>query len=404
MTTQNDSKKQVLIVSGVYPPEPYVSAKMSEAIAQELSHTNNVTVLCPPVSRPIGKVSPRMINPHAKFNVITLPSYTCPESKVIGRLRESYSFGQHVAEYIRANSDFIKVIYANTHPTFGQYLLLAEAKKYSIPVIIHIQDIYPESITKKIGKIGRIIQPLLAKYDEMMMKKATGIITISVGMKKSLVHSRNFKNDFVEVVYNWQDESCFQSHYPQKKGNKFTFMFVGSLNPTASLNTVIDAFGKANLKDAQLVLAGDGSDKQRCIDQSKKYPNASIIFKSVMPHEVHALQAQADVLLLPLKAGISLTALPSKLPAYMFSAKPIIACVENESDVASIITTTGCGWITEPENTMMLSELMKKCIDIPADTITSKGLAARSYSLTNFSKDINLKKICKIITSISQQS
>lgn len=398
-----DSKKQILIVSGVYPPEPYVSAKMSEAIAQELSQTNNVTVLCPPVSRPIGKVLPREISPSVKFKVITLPSYTCPESNVIGRLRESYSFGKHVAKYIRANSDSIKVIYANTHPTLGQYLLLAEAKKYGIPVVIHIQDIYPESITKKIGIIGRVIHPFLVKYDEMLMKKATGIITISYGMKKSLVKSRNFKNDFVKVVYNWQDESGFQVDYSKKKCDKFTFMFVGSLNPTASLNTVIDAFGNANIKDAQLILAGDGSDKQRCIEQSKKYPNASIIFKSVLPHEVPALQAQADILLLPLKAGISLTALPSKLPAYMFSAKPIIACAENESDVASIITTTGCGWITEPENATMLSELMRACIGIPADTITSKGLAARSYSLTHFSKDINLRKICKIITSISHQ-
>lgn len=397
-----DNQKRILIVSCVYPPEPYVSARMSEAIAQELSKTNIVTVLCPPTSRPVGNVKPRKIDPATKYEVITLPSHTCPESKIIGRLKESYSFGKHVAKYIHANHNYIKVIYANTHPTFGQYLLLKEAKKYDIPVVIHIQDIYPESIINKIGKLGRIIHPLLVRYDEKMMKKATTIITISVGMKKSLDYSRNFKNNFVKVVYNWQDESKFQANQtPIKCNHKFTFMFVGSLNPTASLDTVIEAFGIAGLKDAQLVLAGDGSDKQRCIEQSKKYLNASIIFKSVSPSDVPVLQAQADILLLPLKTGISLTALPSKLPAYMFSAKPIIACVEKNSDVASIIDATKCGWIIEPENVMKLSEQMRECINISPETIQQKGENARLYSISHFSTDVNLKNICKIITSAS---
>lgn len=395
-----DKSKQILIVSGVYPPEPFVSARMSEAIAQELSMTDKVTVLCPPVSRPIGKVLKRINDPSSSFNTITLTSYTCPESKVFGRLRESYSFGKSVAKYIRANKRSIRSIYANTHPTLGQYLLLKEARRYGIPVVIHIQDIYPESLTRKLGIIGRLVQPLLAKYDEKMMKKASGIITISSGMKQLLDKSRSFDKGFVKVVYNWQDESIFDNNYSKEDSDTFTFMFVGSISPTASLDLVVEAFGLADLENAKLVLAGDGSDKQRCIEVASKFPKANIIFRSVSPNEVPSLQAEADVLLLPLKKGISQTALPSKLPAYMFSAKPILACVEDNSDVATILKDAGCGWITEPENLMMLSLQMQNCMTFSPEKIKQMGISARKYSLSHFTKRINLHAICKIIKSV----
>lgn len=392
-------EKQILIVSGVYPPEPYVSAQMSETIALELSKTNKVTVLCPPVSRPIGKVQIRKIESTDNYSVVMLPSYTCPESKILGRFRESYSFGKAVAKYIYSNRNRIKVIYANTHPTFGQYLLLNEAQKYGIPVILHVQDIYPESLTRKLGLIGRVLEPFFVWYDRSRMKKSAKIITISPLMKKALIESRNYQSDFVEIVYNWQNDDIFDN-VNGDRSEKFTFMFAGSLNPTASLETVIEAFGKANLENSQLILAGAGSDKQHCVEVAGKFKNINIIFENITPDSVPFIQSKADVLLLPLKKGISMTALPSKLPAYMFSSKPIIACAETESDVAAILTQAECGWVVEPENSEMLKQQMIKCHAMTPNDLTHFGQMGRKYAISNFSKKQNLDKICRIIRSI----
>ncbi len=393
-----DNNKQILIVSGVYPPEPYVSAQMSEAIALELSKTRKVTVLCPSVSRPIGKIQTRKIAPTENYAVITLQSYTCPKSKVFGRLRESYSFGNAVAKYIKDNKDSIKVIYANTHPTFGQYLLLNEAKKHGIPVIIHIQDVYPESLTRKLGVLGSLIEPLLVRYDKSAMKKSTKIITISPLMKQALTKSRGYSSEFVEIVYNWQDDSIFEKIIDEKS-KKFTFMFAGSLNPTASLETVIEAFEKAKLVNSQLILAGDGSDKQHCIEVAGKYKNLDIVFETITPNTVPKVQSKADILLLTLKKGISLTALPSKLPAYMFSSKPIIACADVGSDISSIIDKSRCGWVVEPENPDILAQKMIDCHSMALDDLKVIGERGRKYALENFSKRQNLAKICNIIKS-----
>lgn len=389
-------KKSIVIVSGVYPPEPYVSARMSEAIALELAKTEQVKVLCPEVSRPVGNVKPRVINCTENYQVVTLPSYTCPESKVAGRLKESYSIGKETARYIRENKDSIGVIYANTHPTFGQYLLIDEARKHGIPVIIHIQDIYPESLTKKLGAIGKIIEPALTGYDGKKIKHAAKILTISNQMKQALIKSRGYSAEQVEVIYNWQDENLFNTDFP-RQNSKFTFMFSGSINPTASVKTVIKAFGMSGLNDCRLVIAGDGSDKENCKTLAAGYPEADIEFVSISPQTVAQVQSQADVLILPLRRGISATALPSKLPAYMFSARPIIACVEGDSEIAHIIRTSEAGWIIDPENPEQLSEKMKDCKLLSADMLRSKGLKGRKYALENFSQNSNLSRVCSLI-------
>ncbi len=68
-----------------------------------------------------------------------------------------------------------------------------------------------------------------------------------------------------------------------------------------------------------------------------------------------AIQSVADVLLLPLKKGNFKNGTPSKLVAYLLSGKPILACVEKESDVADIKQMLIADMLVEPESIELLS-------------------------------------------------
>jgi colanic acid biosynthesis glycosyl transferase WcaI len=67
-------------------------------------------------------------------------------------------------------------------------------------------------------------------------------------------------------------------------------------------------------------------------DVSKLQKN--INFKSASPKQAPKLQAESEVLLLPLKKGVAKTALPLKMTAYMMSGKPIIASIDTDSGAA----------------------------------------------------------------------
>lgn len=396
-----NKKKNVLIVSAVFPPEPVVSANISYDIAKRLSEKNNVIVLSPKPTRPLGVEFSEIKKSFMPFEHRILDSYTFPKSKLIGRMRESYSFGKATAMYISENKNSIKVIYANTWPLFGQFFLIKEAKKHNIPVVLHIQDIYPDSISKKLkGLASKIIFSVLLPLDKYTLKNATKVICISMDMIIYLKDSRKVNFDKFSLVRNWQNDEIFINGYIKKDSPDFIFMYLGSLSASAGVDNLIKAFNQAAIKNSKLVIAGSGSDKEKCVILAAGLKNGAVVFCDAAQEEVGRIQSEADVLLLPLKKGISLTATPSKLTAYMLSGKPVIACVEAESDTAKIILESGSGIICVPEDIQQLSSKMREVSDFAQDALKQLGDNARLFANKNLSRAANLEKIANIIESL----
>lgn len=176
-------------------------------------------------------------------------------------------------------------------------------------------------------------------------------------------------------------------------------MYVGSIAPSARVENVIRAYDKILKKNTRLIIAGNEADKAKCIQLAHDLNNGSIEFMEVSPDEVPELQSKADVLILPLKKGIAQTATPSKLTAYLLSAKPVIGCVEKNTDVAEIIMNGQCGMIVEPEAIDALANTMQEAYNLPKDELKMMGLRGREYALNELSKDVNLSKLVSIIES-----
>lgn len=391
-----NNKKNILIISAVFSPEPVVSATLSCDIAQELSTKHDVTVLSPRPTRPLGYIFDQS-NIFSQFKHQVAKSFTSPTSSVIGRLRESLSFG--IASYKFIVNNNFDIVYINTWPFFAQILAVAAAKKKQIPIVVHIQDIYPESLINKLSRFKSLLTRILLPFDKWMLKNSTSIVTISNGMKVYLSKTRNVPENKIKVVYNWQDEKRFiNTTKKEAQSNLFTFTYLGSLSPSASIDTIINAFEKANLKNSRLVIAGNGSEKEKLVSLSE-LSNNTIEFIESPFEKAGEIQSESDVLVLSLKKGIGKLALPSKLSAYMFSSKPIIACVDTDSDSASVIINSGCGWVCEPESVEKLSESMLLAYESSREVLVEKGQKGFEYSLKNFSRKENLRKITSLIES-----
>ena len=394
---------KVLIITAAFPPEPLVSSYLSQDIATELAINHDVTVLCPKPTRPYGSDygSSNLHTDQAPYKRIQLSSFTSPQFSLIGRFLESYSIGKHSDEYIKKNHANIDVLYINTWPLWGQYFAVRAAKKFNLPVVIHIQDIYPESLLGKLPLFKKIVSRLLMPIDKYIQHNAFKVITISPGMKSLLVKTRVLEEEKVKVVYNWQNEDRFIGYRNNKESvtenGVFTFMFLGSLNFTAAVHILINAFSKAGLMNARLVIAGNGPEKGNLIDLAKSYQDKNIEFWDAPMQQVPEIQYQADVLLLNLCKGAAQFALPSKLPAYLFSKKPVIASVDEDSDTSKSILHANCGWVVPPENIERLAEAMQNAALTPPSTLKNYGTNGFIYAMENLSKKTNLQKMVSII-------
>ena len=395
--------KKVLLALSVFPPEPIVSANLMADLAEELSNTYNVTVLRPHPTRPKGFLMPEYDISSLPYKVIEMETYTHPESSLIGRFRESISMGKVYARYIKEHHNEIDFIVNDAWHLFGYNKVAHAAVKYGIPYIVPVQDIYPESLASKLpdAKIIKwILMKTLGPIDKYTLTHSAKIHTISDKMRDILSSTRGITKDHFVIVRNWQDErpfiTCTEKH---EETAPFTFMYLGNVGPLAGVDVLINAFEKAGLNNARLVIAGSGSAKEH-LQEVVKRCKSQIEFWEVPGGMVPATQVKADIMCLPVRKGFAMSSIPSKLPAYMFSAKPVLASVDAESDTARCIKDSNAGWVCEPENVEQISDLMQKIVGLNAEELSTMGAYGREYAVKEFSRTENLNILvnaCKAI-------
>ena len=201
------------------------------------------------------------------------------------------------------------------------------------------------------------------------------------------------------IVTNWQNEQDFLNFPPVSSmpDTPFTFMYLGNIGPVARLDWLIHCFGKAQLPQARFVIAGSGSCKEACIEIAQKYPSSQIEFWDVPAGKVPEIQSQSDVMVLSLAEGAAMSSIPSKIPAYMFSGKPILGALDLHSDTARAISESGGGTVTAPNNEAEFVENLQKFAAKSHEDLAYMGAKSLAYGLKHFSKSANLSTLIKVM-------
>lgn len=395
---------KIIIISAVFPPEQVTSAFLNYDLSRVLSKDYQVEVLRPRPTRPEGTKFNEEIWKDPDFKTIQINSFTCPKSELIGRFREAIDFSLKCCKYIKQHHKQISFVYNDGWQLFGLYLIARVCVKYKIPYIVPIQDIYPESLftNKHIPKLIRlIINPILAYFDKYYQKHAKYIRTITDEMADYLSKSRKIDRKKYIIINNWQnDEEFMELKTTNKDSNILSFYYVGSINSHANVDLIIKAFIKANIPNSQLKIYGGGSKKNDCINIIKKYDVNNVFFDVVSRQEVPKIQSEADALVLALPSGNGNLCLPSKLTSYLLSGKPVIASVDNDSSTSHIIQSQNCGIVANPDNEEALAAAFIDFSKKGKNERLKMSSNGKSYAISHLSREINLKELENIITTI----
>jgi glycosyltransferase involved in cell wall biosynthesis len=411
---------KVVVINAVYPPEPVVSAYIGSDLAHHMADRGSrVTVLCPYPTRPLGASYPgfeRPRNPRVeregRVDVVRLPSFTAPRSRLLPRVRESFSFGLHAFRYLEQHLSDADVVYANSWPLLSQSAVAGWCSRHRIPLVLHVQDLYPESLLTRLpAPLAGIAGVPLTAIDRWNARRATSLVAIGDNMHRIYVESRGVPRERVITICNWQDEARFLD-LPSRESvcarygvpaDRFTFMYLGNIGPVAGIELLITAFARASLTGAQLLIAGDGSRKQACLSLVQQLHLTSVQFLACpTPFDAPILQQMADICLLPMRRGAGMSSVPSKLTAYLLSAKPVLATVDAGSDTASCIRSVQCGWIGQPDDERWLAEKMADLTVLAPEVLHLTGERGRAYALKQFSKGENVARLAGIVEAAAR--
>ena len=267
-------------------------------------------------------------------------------------------FGSIKAFFMKKDFDIVYVYQLSPITMTWPAIVVKKMKK--IPLIIHVLDQWPVSITT--GGISKksFIYKLLTRISKNAYNKAD-LITCS---------SRSFKNYFIKELELSKDKgfiylpSYAESDYEGIKNTKdktFDLVFAGNIGPAQSVETIVEA---ANLlKDKKEIffhIVGDGLSRKECEDLSNKYNLNNIKFYGY--HDVSEMPkyySLADAFLITMVDNeVVNSTLPAKVQSYMLAKKPIIGAINGE--VKDVINDAQCGLCCSSLDYKSLANLIEK--------------------------------------------
>lgn len=410
---------RILIVSCVFHPEPIVSAQTSAQIAEKMAGLGHqVKVLASFPSRPTRQAYPQYkrgflqseVCPQG-YEIIRCFSIFSSDSNLMSRFLENISFGLSVF-FVLLSFPRVDVVYGNTWPIFAQGLLMLACKLRRMPLVLSVQDLYPESlvIQKRGFKKTSRLYALLHWMDAQIAKNCAGLIVISDHFKETYVSDRRIPENKITVIPNWIDISKIIYNFASDNIRKthgiladaFLAVYGGNIGTAAGVETLIDSY-RYLAENFYLLIAGGGSHLNVCQKLGSQVSPERIKFYYPWPVEQTYQTYQAgDVLVLPTFGRQSLVSLPSKMLGYMLAGKPIIVLAYPESELAKLIFLSGCGWAIPPDEPQKLANKIEQVSKMNAAERTAYGISAQKYLLKHMTADVCLPKIYDALENAAQ--
>jgi len=129
-------------------------------------------------------------------------------------------------------------------------------------------------------------------------------------------------------------------------------MYAGNIGYTHGTELLVDAAAKlAAIPDLVFLAIGGGSKQADLARLARERHLANLRFLPTQPSELlPEMLATADVLVLTSKSGVGKTSFPGRIYNALLAARPVVASVDENSDLAQVIHKGGAGIVTAPGN------------------------------------------------------
>ncbi|WP_425560510.1 glycosyltransferase family 4 protein [Luedemannella flava] len=362
-----------------FPPEP---AFIPGGLAPELAaRGHDVRVLTGFPAYPLGRTYPghrqrwRHVESGAvgagTLTVRRVPAYPSHDLSAARRSLTYLSFAATSAIAARSFLRDVDVVYVHHPPATAYAAALALGR---VPTVVHVQDMWPESVTASGmtpgGRAGAALYRTLDATMRGIYRRADQLIAISPTMADVLVR-RGADPGRTRVVLNWAEEGNLRPvHLTAAERaelvapEKCTVLFAGNIGEFQRVETAIRA--AAATPGVDLVFVGSGTREAAARAYAAQLGATNVRFLGRRPvQEMARISAAADFHLvilrdLPVFRGM----IPSKVQAALCCGAPLIVSVAG--DCAELVTTARLGFACPPEDWQALAAAFAAAAATPA--------------------------------------
>ena len=256
------------------------------------------------------------------------------------------------------------------------------AKRRGVPFVFNIQDVFPD-VAIETGTISspRVIE--IAKRMEKFVYDRADVVTVLSEEMQRNVESKT--DSQTAIIPNFVDVSTFQpsereNSYRREFGleGKRVVMYCGNVGFSQSIELLADAAREMrDIEDLVFVVNGGGSAIGEVRRRAEGLDNFRVI--PYQPVErVPEVLAAADVHVIPLRQGLAWSSVPSKLYKILAVERPVIASVDEGTEVGRVVVEAGAGHAIPPDDPAPLIASLRELLVSP-DQQGAMGASGRRW-------------------------
>ncbi|MEX1217854.1 MAG: glycosyltransferase family 4 protein [Acidimicrobiales bacterium] len=249
-----------------------------------------------------------------------------------------------------------------------------------VPLVFNIQDVFPD-VAIELGLLtgnrviaaARVLERSSYRFSDAVTVLSEDLADnvrtkLSEGLNSESARSQAEK---VRVIPNFVDTqairpSARENSYREQYGliGKTVVMYAGNVGFSQSLDLLLDAARSflVSRPNVVFVINGGGSAKADLEREAAGLPNLQFI--EMQPIErLPEVLAAGDVHVVPLRAGLARSSVPSKLYSILAAGRPIVASVDAGTEVERTIERAGAGLTVPPGNSQAFIGALEQVLD-----------------------------------------
>jgi colanic acid biosynthesis glycosyl transferase WcaI len=389
VSSQGGRRRRLLVFNQYYSPGVEATALLLTELCCDLAADFDITVVTGTLrNAPAGRET------RDGVEVVRVRSTAFERRRLWLR---ALNYVSYLVQSVRAGfgSERPDVVLAMTDPPVIADVALLIARRFKAPLVVVIQDVFPETAVA-LGRIrSRAVVSLLRALVRYYLGRADVIVAIGETMRTRL-EAKGANRERIHVIPNWVDTNALvptarDNAWARERGfdGRFVVMHSGNVGHAQDLDSLIRAATLLrDLDDLAVAIVGGGARYDELVGIARSLAADSVTF---LPYQARELLSQslsaADVHVVGLARGLAGYVVPSRLYGILAVARPVIVTADAESETAQIIERAGCGIVVPPGRPELLADVIRAAHDGAYD-LEAMGAAGREYVVANADRAI----------------
>ncbi len=286
---------------------------------------------------------------------------------------------------VAARGPFDAVMALSPPLTLGPAGWLA-AVRHRCPLVLNVQDVFPDVAID----VGALTSPraigLFRWLERLCYRRATAVTVLSEDLAANVGAKVPEGRTRIEVIPNFVDTTAIvpaDRDTPYRRehglGDRTVVMYAGNLGHSQSLDLLVEAARRhRDRDDLAYVVNGGGVAAADLRREAADLPNLTVVDYQPAARVPEVL-ASADVHVVPLKRGLAASSVPSKTYAALAAGRPLLASIDEGSEVARVVEESGAGLAVPPDDPEAFVAAVEELVDDP-ERRRAMGVRGRAWA------------------------